>query len=96
MSKKIWTTEDKIRIVMEHLNTNIEVAEMCRSHNLSPRTFYMWKERFLQGGRSSLAGKGHERVNAQLQKEIESLKKIIGEYAVSNAVLKKTLEAGKR
>ncbi len=96
MTKKTWSTQDKIGIVMEHINTNIETAELCRRHNLAPRTFYQWRERFLQAGRASLSGRGHKSTEERQQKEIESLKKIVGEYAVANAVLKKTLEAGKR
>ncbi len=50
----------------------------------------------MQAGRASLSGRGHKSTEERQQKEIESLKKIVGEYAVANAVLKKTLEAGKR
>ncbi len=96
MTKKTWSTQDKIGIVMEHLNTNIETAELCCRHNLSPRTFYQWRKRFLQGGRASLSGSGPATAKGRLQKENESLKHIIGEYAIANALLKKTLEAGKR
>ncbi len=96
MSKKTWSAQDKIEIVMEQFNTNIETAELCRRHSLSPRTFYQWRERFLQAGCASLSGRGHKSTEEQQQKEIESLKKIVGEYAVANAALKKTLETGNR
>ena len=97
MTRKTQSTQDKIGIVMEHLtNTSIETAELCRRHNLSPRTFYKWRERFLQAGCASLSGRGHKSTEERQQREIESLKKIVGEYAVANAVLKKTLEAGRQ
>ncbi|MGZ5490459.1 MAG: transposase [Nitrososphaeraceae archaeon] len=34
-----WTSEDKTRIVMESLTTNIAVAELCRKYNLNPNVF---------------------------------------------------------
>ena len=46
MSKKIRSASDKIAIVMESFTTNIGAAELCRKHNLSPRVFYSWKEKF--------------------------------------------------
>ncbi len=42
----------------------------------------------MQAGRASLSGRGHKSTEERQQKEIESLKKIVGEYAVANAVLK--------
>jgi len=55
MSKKIRSSSDKISIVMESFTANIGVAELCRKHNLSPRVFYLWKEKFLEGGKQALS-----------------------------------------
>ena len=77
--------QDKARIVMEFINTSISAAELCRKHNISPTTFQDWKDKFLQGGKT----KNHT-------KEVENLKRIIGEIIVANDVLKKTLEGTKR
>lgn len=49
-------TDEKIRIIMQTFNPQTSVAELCRQHNLMPRTVYTWKEKFLAGGRSSLDG----------------------------------------
>jgi transposase-like protein len=46
-----WTPEDKTRIVMGSLTTNIAVAELCRKYNLNPNVFYNWKQKFIEGGR---------------------------------------------
>jgi len=42
-SSSRWTADDRIRIVMESLTTNITLAELCRKHNLKPNVFYSWK-----------------------------------------------------
>lgn len=91
-----FTHSEKVRIVLESLNTNISTAELCRKHNISPPTFYQWKEKFIAGGKASLNGKSDGDIHRNLQKENDSLKRIIGEITMANDVLKKTLEGHKR
>ncbi len=96
MVKGRFTSAEKARIVLESLNTNISTAELCRKHNLSPRTFYQWMDRFVEGGKASLNGAPNGDVCNNLQKENDSLKRLIGEITIANDILKKTLEAHKR
>ena len=56
---------------------------------LGPRTAYGWKERFLAVGHDSLEGPSTATQAMRHKKEVASLKKIIGEYAVANEALKK-------
>ena len=90
------THSEKIRIVLESLNTNISTAELCRKYNISPPTFYQWKEKFIEAGKASLNGRSDNDIHKNLQKENDSLKRIIGEITMANDVLKKTLEGHKR
>ncbi len=53
--KSRWTVEQKIAIV-ESLNTNISMAELCRKHNVTPNAFYGGKDKFLDAGKLALAG----------------------------------------
>ncbi len=96
MVKGRFTSAEKARIVLEFFNTNIGIAELCRKHNLSPQTFYQWKDRFVDGGKASLNGIPNGDVCRNLQKENDSLKKLIGEITIANDILKKTLEGHKR
>lgn len=90
MSKR-RSPQEKASIVTEFFTTNISAAELCRKHNVSPTTFQDWKEKFLQGGRQALAGKGGAVKNHA--KEVENLKRIIGEITVANDILKKLWRA---
>ena len=70
-----WTPEQKIAIVMESLNTNISIAELCRKHNVTPNAFYGWKEKFVDAGKLALASSsrskdssGHEELEAENEK----------------------------
>ena len=89
MSKKIRSASDKIAIVMESFTTNIGAAELCRKHNLSPRVFYSWKEKFLEGEKQALSTRNGKNPNSILQKENADLKTLVGEMAFANSVLKK-------
>ncbi len=92
--KTRWSTDEKIRIVLQTFKPETSVAELCRQHNLVPRTVYLWREKFLAGGRSSLDGSDAARQSKRHKREVESLKRIIGGYVVANEALKKTLEGG--
>jgi transposase-like protein len=95
MVRSKFTPQEKARIILESLNTNIGAAELCRKHNISPPTFYQWKEKFIEGGKTSLNGTSKD-VCKSLQKENENLKRIIGELTIVNDAFKKTLEGNKR
>jgi len=94
-----WKPEDKIRIVMESINTSISISELCRKHGVVPTTFYQWKERFLESGKLGLSGgltKNGGASSRELENENERLKKLIGELTIANDSLKKAMEEGRR
>lgn len=91
-----WTADDRIRIVMESLTTNITVAELCRKYNVNPNQYYIWKQRFMEGGKLALTSSKQENVNKDLAAENERLKKLIGEQTIVIDAFKKTLEARRR
>lgn len=79
------------------MHTNISVAELCRKHNVTPNTFYGWKEKFLDAEKLGLIGSLKTGPSEELARENESLKKLIGELTIANSALKKALtEGGKR
>ena len=41
--KKVYKSEDKLRIVMEGMNGTISVADLCRKYNIGTARFYYWK-----------------------------------------------------
>jgi transposase-like protein len=92
-----WKAEDKIRIVMESVNTSISISELCRKYGVVPNTFYQWKEKFLEAGKLGLSG-GLKNGDAsrELENENERLKKLIGELTIANDSLKKAMKGGRR
>ena len=96
MVKSKFTSAEKSRIILEFLNTNITTAELCRKHNIAPQTYYQWRDKFIAGGKASLNGTPNGDICKNLQKENDSLKRLIGELTIANDILKKTLEGHKR
>lgn len=98
MGKKRWNPEDKIRIVLESLNTNITIAELCRKYQITPVVFYSWKQKFIDGGKVALSTDRRTSRNndGNLASENDRLKRLIGELTIANDALKKTLEGSKR
>ena len=93
MSKRRMPQE-KARIVLEFLDAGTPAAKLCRKRNISPAAFQDWKDKFMAGGKQALAGRGD--VAKIHTKEVENLKRIIGEITVANDILKKTLEGAKQ
>ena len=89
--KSKWAPDEKIRIVLESLNTNISMAELCRKHGVRPNAIYAWKEKFIQGGKLALSGSLKDPARER-DAEIERLKQLIGELTIANDAFKKTLE----
>jgi transposase-like protein len=90
--KSRWDPDEKIRIVLESLNTSVSTAELCRKHGVSPPAFYSWREKFFQGGKLALSGQLRDPAKEK-EAENERLKKLIGELTIANDAFKKTHEA---
>jgi len=96
MPRRAWTPEEKVRIVLESLNTNISLADLCRKYNLNPNVFYHWKERFIEGGKLALSGAIRDPAREKVA-EIDRLKRLIGELTIANEAMKDVLTgAGKK
>ena len=81
-----FTVEQKVQIVIESF-TAANIADLCRRHCESVAQFHRWKERFLEGGSNALgeSSKGNE-----YQKEIDDLKRLVGDQALVIDTFKKS------
>ena len=90
MRKRNWSPEEKMAIVLEGIRGEKSIAEICRTHQISQTLFYKWRDRFLEAGKESLAGK--KVGDAAYQAEIDKLQKLIGKQTIVIDALKKTKE----
>ena len=71
---------------MESFTDNLTQAEICRRRAIYPVQLSMWREQFIQGGKSVMA---QRRNSDSRDKEIEDLKKIIGDQSLVIDAFKK-------
>lgn len=93
MPGNIRSADEKFNIIMEVLKTNISIIELCRKYVISVSQFYKWKDQFLEGAKSGLAGKS---AHNEFENENDKLKQIIGEQTMIIEVFKKTLQRRER
>ena len=95
-TRRIFTAEQKILIVMEGLRAEISVSELCRKYSIAQSQFYAWNKEFLEAGKKRLAGDitreatSDEVVN--LKKENARLKEMIADLVLRYDIVKKTLD----
>lgn len=88
-----YSTEEKIRIVMEGLRGEESVAELCRREGLAQSLNYKWGKEFLEAGKARLAGDAKRQAASNdvqdLRQENEQLKQAMAELLLQNRVLKR-------
>jgi transposase len=92
--RRKWSAADKLRIVMEGLQANVDVAELCRREGINPTQYYGWKKQLLSsasrvfenGGKPKQPGE-----DARKEAKIQRLERVIAEITAENLELKKTL-----
>jgi transposase len=93
-SRKRYSGEEKIRIVLEGLRGEETVAELCRREGISESVYYRWSKEFLEAGKQRLVGNTKRQATSdevvELRRENEQLKQLVAEFALKNRVLKKS------
>ena len=55
-TRRLFSSEQKIQIIMEALRAESSIAELCRKHSIQESTFYKWNKEFLEAGKKRLSG----------------------------------------
>ncbi len=96
-TRRQYSVEEKIRIVLEGLQGEQSVAEICRREGLNPNVYYRWSKEFLEAGKKRLAGDTTREATApevhSMKSENEALKQLVAELSLENRLLKKNLKA---
>ena len=94
-SRRKYSGEEKIRIVLEGLRGEESIAELCRREGISQSVYYRWSKEFLEAGKQRLVGNIKREASsedvADLRRENEQLKQLVAELALKNRVLKKSV-----
>jgi transposase len=96
-SRKRYSGEEKIRIVLEGLRGEETVAELCRREGISESVYYRWSKEFLEAGKQRLVGNTKRQATSDevvgLRRENEQLKQLVAELKLGDNVLNGSLIA---
>ena len=94
-TRRKFSAEEKIRIVIEGLRGEESVAELCRREGIASNLYYRWSKDFLEAGKSRLLGDTQREANTseveELRKQNGDLKEVVAELTLKNRDLKKSL-----
>jgi transposase len=83
--------EKRLEVVMAGLKSEDSVREICKAHGIEVKTFYRWKNLFLEGGKQALAEDGQtDQRQQELLNEIKRLKELVADLSIENHLLKKS------
>ncbi len=95
MTRKKYSAEEKIRIVLEGLRGEEGIATICRREGISPNLYYRWSKEFLEAGKKRLLGDTQREATSlevvEIRKENDQLKQLVAELSLKNRVLKKSV-----
>ena len=86
---RIYTPEEKLKIVLEGMSGTISIADLCRKYDLKPARFYYWKDQLLNSAPEIFENRGRK---VDEDREIARLKATIAEVVQENLEIKKRLE----
>ena len=94
-TRKQYSAEEKIRIVLSGLRGEDSIAELCRREGIAQSLYYSWSKEFLEAGKKRLAGDTAREATSDevkgLRKEAVTLKEVVAELTLETRLLKKSM-----
>ena len=96
-TRRQFSAEEKIRIVLEGLRGEDSIAELCRREGIVQNLYYRWSKDFLEAGKKRLAGDTAREATSDevkgLRTDTHQLKELLAELMLENRLLKKSVLA---
>ena len=94
ITRRKFTAEEKIRIVLEGFWRDTPIRDLCRREGIRPSTYYTWLKDFMEAGKDRLqrdTARDATRVEVNgLKRDNTRLKQLVAELSLQVHVLKKT------
>ena len=92
-TRKQYSAEEKIRIVLSGRRGEDSIAELCRQEGIAKSPYYSWSKEFLEAGKKRLSGDTTRQASSgdvkDLRREMRDLKEALAEQVLENRLLKK-------
>ena len=96
-TRRHFSAEEKIRIVLDGLRGEDSIAELCRREGINQNLYYRWSKEFLEAGKKRLAGDTARAATSDevrdLRRETSALKEVVADLTLENRLLKKSMIA---
>ena len=96
-TRRHFSAEDKIRIVLDGLRGEDSIAELCRKEGIAQSLYYVWSKEFMEAGKRRLAGDTSRAATSDevrdLRREASALKECVADLTLENRLLKKSMIA---
>jgi transposase len=96
-TRKQYSAEEKIRIVLDGLRGEDSIAALCRREGIAESLYYSWSKEFLEAGKKRLAGDTARKATSgevkDLKREMRDMKELVAELSLENRLLKKSMIA---
>ncbi|MGH9917426.1 MAG: transposase [Thermoplasmata archaeon] len=89
-TRRQWSAEEKLRIVLEGLKPHANIEEISRQHGIHSSQYYTWRERALAGMKGGLESKP-DSAEYRAVAEVARMKKLIADLTIANDVLREDL-----
>ena len=94
-TRRRFSAEEKIRIVLDGLRGEDSIAELCRREGIVQNLYYRWSKEFLEAGKKRLAGDTVREASSDevkdLRRQAGALKEVVAELTLENRLLKKSM-----
>ena len=94
-TRKQYSAEEKIRIVLDGLRGEESIAELCRIEGIAQGLYYKWSKDFMEAGKKRLAGDIVRQANTgevkELRAQARELKEVVAEQTLELRLLKKSM-----
>jgi len=94
-TRKHYSSEEKIRIVLSGMRGEESIAALCRREGIAQSLYYTWSKEFLEAGKRRLAGDTAREATSsevkELRKEARDLKEVVAEQTLEIRLLKKSM-----
>src|SRR6476619_5103594 len=96
-TRRQYSAEEKIRIVLEGLRGETSIAELCRKEGIAQSMYYGWSKEFLEAGKRRLAGDTAREATSDevkgLRAEASQIEEALADVTLENRLLKKSVIA---
>ena len=94
ITRRKFTPEEKIRIVLEGFRRDVPIRDLCRRENIRPTTYYAWLKDFMEAGKERLSRDTvRDATKAEVdgvKRENERLKQLVADLSLKVHLLKKS------